>query len=181
MGVNSQDCQVERMINYVSQIECAARINNRIIITGDANLCSEKWNGENYLKKKISGPLLECLAQSGIKIADIGPTFQADHALPDGNVAESSIDHVYYSANLEEEIKWEKLATSSSDHVPVLTSLKISPNNKTYIKRIKKRSMKNFTTEKWLEVLAAKQWNKDEFESDDVEDLATNFDKNIED
>ena len=124
--------------------------------------------------------MLECLVQSGIKIADIGPTFQADHALPDGNVAESSIDHVYYSANLEEEIKWEKLATSSSDHVPVLTSLKISPNNKTYIKRIKKRSMKNFTTEKWLEVLAAKQWKKDEFESDDVEDLALNFDKNIE-
>ena len=68
----------------------------------------------------------------------------------------------FFNANLEEEIRWEKLATSLSDHVPVLTSLKISPNNKTYLKRIKKRSMKNFTTEKWLEVLATKQWNKDQ-------------------
>ena len=77
---------------------------------------------------------------------------------------------------------WEKLATSSSDHVPVIISLKINPSNKTYLKRIKKRSMKNFTNEKWLEVLATKNWyNEDaQSESDNVDELAANFDKIIE-
>ena len=123
-GDNSQECQVKRMLNFVSQIEKAASCNNRILITGDANLCSEKWKSDKYLKKNISTPLLECLVQSGMKFADIGPTFQADHALPDGRVAESSIDHVYFSESMEEEITYKKMATSSSDHLPVIASLK---------------------------------------------------------
>ena len=133
-----------------------------------------------YLKKRISTPLLECLVQTGMKYANIGPTFQADHALPDGNVAESSIDHVYYCVSMEEEISYKKMGTSSSDHLPVITNLKISERNKTYLKKIKKRSMKNFTAEKWMAVLESKQWNLVNNETTGVDGLADNFDSNIE-
>ena len=47
-------------------------------------------------------------------------------------------------------------------------------------KRIRKRSMKNFTTEKCLSILDSKQWNMEVSETMNVDGLANIFNKNIE-
>jgi hypothetical protein len=65
------------------------------LITGDANLCADKWKLEDYDKKSIANPLLECLEQNGLQINNVGWTFQADHISANGIVSSSSIDLVY--------------------------------------------------------------------------------------
>ena len=78
-------------------LKCVDQANEtyeKIIITGDVNLCSSKWSDTNYVRKNISTPLLESINQHGLMIANVGPTYQADHVLKDGSTPESSLDHV---------------------------------------------------------------------------------------
>ena len=49
----------------------------------------------------------------------VGPTFVADHSQNNGNIAESWIDHVYHSKELESQIQTEIINYGSSDHLPV--------------------------------------------------------------
>ena len=64
---------------------------------GDANLCATKWLDDNYDRKSVVQPLLECLEQNGLDIQDIGLTYQADHTTLGGSLPSSAIDHVYTS------------------------------------------------------------------------------------
>ena len=45
--------QIKQIKVFVNQIEQAARITDKIIITGDANLCANKWNLPDFLHKSI--------------------------------------------------------------------------------------------------------------------------------
>ena len=73
-GVKSEKMQVEQINKFTEQIERALTQSSKIIIMGDANLCSTKWKDPNFVHKNISTPLLNCLDQNGIKIHDVGNT-----------------------------------------------------------------------------------------------------------
>ena len=60
-----------------------------MIILGDANLCSSKWNNDDFLYKKVAEALRSTLLHSDLICSDIGDTYQADHLQPNGQVATS--------------------------------------------------------------------------------------------
>ena len=151
---NSEASQVTRMDIFVNQIKTAAETKNDLIIMGDANLDANKWNKANYIHAKIVSDLFQVIDENGIKIENVGNTYQADHAQANGNISESALDHVYTRfGNLTETIKLED---SSSDHVPVLCKLKYK--KKTYTRQIRKRTLKDFSEERWNEILHSKDY-----------------------
>ena len=98
-----------------------AKKSRKLIITGDANLDSSKWNDEKFLYKSIASPLRNCLEQNGIKNDDsIGNTYLADHVLQNGTMPESALDHVYYSEDMKENINCASIKNSATDHLPVI-------------------------------------------------------------
>ena len=125
---SSEAAQIKQMEEFASQIDAANETYEKVIITGDINLCSSKWADVNYLRKNIARPLLECINQHGLIIADIGVTYQADHVLKDGTIPESCLDHVYSSSNIQKIVKVSKLLNSSTDHLPVLIKLDLDIN-----------------------------------------------------
>ena len=82
---------------FTEQIERAAAENKDLIIMGDANLCSEKWESPNFKHKRIADELKETLTQCGLKIQNLGKTYLADRLNPDGEEIESCLDHIYTS------------------------------------------------------------------------------------
>ena len=94
-GDTTEASQVKQIEKFTTQIDEANACFEKIIITGDINLCSNKWAEISYIRKNISRPLLECLNQHGMSLADIGTTYQADHILNNGTIPESDLDHVY--------------------------------------------------------------------------------------
>ena len=51
-GNDSEDQQVKRMETFTQQISKASDFAKRIIILGDANLCTAKWNLDKFKHKK---------------------------------------------------------------------------------------------------------------------------------
>ena len=92
------------MEEFCRQINLAFTTNKNVIIMGDANLCSDKWNEPGYAKKNISKILRNTLDQNDMVTQDIGITYVADHAHKDNIFSESSIDHVYNSESLSDKI-----------------------------------------------------------------------------
>ena len=66
-----------------------------IIIMGDANLCTEKWNDPKFLKKKVANVLKNTLQQCGIRVHDVWKSYMADHVQQNMEISESALDHVY--------------------------------------------------------------------------------------
>ena len=69
-----------------------------------ANLCADKWLSPNFLNKKFAKSLQNTLSRCGLKVADIGPTFQSDHLKIDGEIFGSALDHVFFSSALENKL-----------------------------------------------------------------------------
>ena len=90
----------------------------------DANLCATKWLKDDYERKIVAQPLLQCLEQNGLDIRDIGLTYQADHMTLGGALPSSALDHVYTSETIENLIKTRKTQNSATDHLPVLVDYK---------------------------------------------------------
>ena len=80
-----------------------------MIILGDANLCADKWFSPKFLNKHVAKALQNTLARCGLKIADVGPTFQSDHQRIDGEVYGSALDHIYFSPSFEKKPKYQIL------------------------------------------------------------------------
>ena len=51
---------------FTNQIELASNEKKDLIITGDSNLCSEKWNDDNFKNRRIANQLKNCLLQNGL-------------------------------------------------------------------------------------------------------------------
>ena len=102
--------------SYVLCVYIASTENNRLIICGDANLCSLKWSDENYVKKEFAQPMLETLESCDLVNKDIRVTFTADHVNKNGVTSESAIDHVYVSKEINKNVEVKKLLNSASDH-----------------------------------------------------------------
>ena len=75
------------------------------------------WMASDFLFKN---PLKNCIVRNGLDIHNIGNTYMADRILPDDNITESAIDHVYSSKKIRNQISAKTLETSSSDHLPVV-------------------------------------------------------------
>ena len=171
--------QVSQIEEFCEQINRASSLTEKIIITGDANLCANKWLTEEYDRKSVAQPLIHCLEQNGLSIQDIGVTFQADHMLPSGAVAESALDHVYTSMVIKDCIETKKLLNSSSDHLPVLTAYSLNTTKLRYCHAVTKRSYKDFTMENWNAALAQQDW-LDVEESSGVNQMVNVFNLNIQ-
>ena len=114
--------------HFTSQIEKASEKPCQIIILGDANLCSIKWNDPGFVNKNVAEVLKNMLEQEGLQCLDVGLTYQANHAQPNGNIASSAIDHIYCSNDLVKMIDLKKLTNSATDHLPIVAKIKIKPS-----------------------------------------------------
>ena len=121
LSVPEQIVQIEE---FVMQINEAASPTSSLIVKVDANLCATKWLKDDYERKSVAQPLLQCLEQNGLDIRDIGLTYQADHMTLGGALPSSALDHVYTSETIENLIKTRKTQNSATDHLPVLVDYK---------------------------------------------------------
>ena len=177
-GIRSVPNQVEEMEEFCRQINEACTPNCKMIITGDANLCAQKWKLADFDKKSIANPLLECLEQNGLQINNVGLTYQADHASASGDVAHSALDHVYSTETVEKSVQVRKISNSATDHLPVVTAYNLDLNKVRYKQSLTKRSFKNFTKENWNQSLANQDWTGLE-DCDGVDEMVKIFDDNI--
>ena len=162
-GIDTIEAQVKAMEVFTSQIENAAAENKNLILLGDANLCSEKWDSPTFTHKRISDELRETLAQCGLKHMYLGKTYLADRLTPEGQEIESSIDHIYASNSISNKLRTFKLENSATDHLPIIASFlvnkpKISHSGSKIPEY--KRSLKNFTKTRWIDCLRARNWER---------------------
>ena len=129
-----------------------------IIILGDANLCADRWHFPKFVNKKFAKSLQNTLSRCGLKVADIGPTFQSDHLKIDDDIYGSALDHVYYSSALENKLVIKSLKNSALDHLPVVCEIPSIPKMLPFTHRINKRCLKNFSEESWNDCLDSQEW-----------------------
>ena len=87
-------------------------------------------------------------------------TFQADHLNAGGEVSESALDHIYFSSDLGNKIITDTLKNSSSDHLPIVCEIRSIPKSLPYTKKVEKRSLRNFSEERWNDCLSKKDWKE---------------------
>ena len=75
---------------FTKQIEEVTNRTKKVLILGDANLCSTKWNEKDFTNIRVANELRNTLEGCGLELIEIGHTF-----LSDGNSTESSLDHIY--------------------------------------------------------------------------------------
>ena len=97
-----------------------------LIVLGDVNICSNKWNDSGCKLKEIAEEIKSTLAQCGMEHIDLGFTYLADRTSVDGKPIESALDHIYRSVNLEDNTYCNKLEDASTDHLPVKISIKVT-------------------------------------------------------
>ena len=162
-GIRNIDAQIEAIEIFTDQIERAAAEKKQLIILGDANLCSERWNAANYTHKRIAGEIQETLIQCGLTQVPLGPTYLADRLDENGMEIQSAIDHAYVSQSMMSRTNIQKLDNSATDHLPILASFILK--NQTQILKTKssgsiyKRSMKDFNKTRWIDCLRSRNWN----------------------
>ena len=108
-GIRNIDAQIEAIEIFTDQIERAAAEKKQLIILGDANLCSERWNATNYTHKRIAGEIQETLIQCGLTQVPLGPTYLADRLDENGMEIQSAIDHAYVSQSMMSRTNIQKL------------------------------------------------------------------------
>ena len=142
-GDGSIQAQVKSIEIFTRQIEVATLEGKSILIMGDANLCNLKWDLPGFLHRKVSDELRGTLTQCGLSEVNLGITYTADRLAEDGSEITSAIDHVYLSQNLVNIVDSYKLDNSATDHLPIVTVVKVSKqlntntdNKKTYKKEI---------------------------------------------
>ena len=128
---------------FTEQLEASSKENKNLLIMGDAHLCSNKWNSEDFIHKKMANQLMGTLDTCGLKCAPIGATFISDHCQADGSIAESWLDHVSHSTDLDTQINTTVCNYGSSDHLPVTISLNAKVNRKSILTK-KNSTLANF-------------------------------------
>ena len=68
---------------------------------------------------------MNIIDQTGLEVARICTTFQADHLNAKGTTSVS--DHMYFSQGVKDRVTCGKLENSSTDHVPVIVCLETKP------------------------------------------------------
>lgn len=141
----------------MKQIEKATSRNETVLILGDINLCSNKWNNNNYPQKALADKWRAGVANCGVELLELGSTYFSNHANKAGTFAESALDHLYTN-RLDNIIEKKVLGNSGTDHLPI--RVKINLKSKKNVKEIFKRSMKNFNSKAFCRDLAMAPWEK---------------------
>ena len=81
---------------------------------GDVNMCSTKWKNEDFKLKTVAQELIGTLAQCGLTQVELGHTYLADRLNVMGQPIESSLDHIYISAELEDYVTFTILLIYNS-------------------------------------------------------------------
>ena len=68
------------------------------------NLCSKKWRKENYDHKEIANIWRAGIAKAGLKMKDMGITWQS-HGRFNGEKRKSALDHIKYYNGLNTQLK----------------------------------------------------------------------------
>ena len=118
-GQNSEAAQISRMEIFLEQVEKVSSKYEYIMILGDANLDSNKWEESGYLHHKVTKILKGALNQNGLIIKEVGNSYVVNHVQKNGNISESALDHVYSKEKLGNLITIDKLTNCSSDHYPI--------------------------------------------------------------
>ena len=142
-----------------------------VICLGDANLCANRWNDENFAQKELADLthnfLLEtscCHLVKGFTRSEVGPQ---------GEISRSCIDHLY--TNVPDKISAPELvAVGSSDHLGIVIK-KFTKAPKIKPKIIQKRNYKNFIIENFLNDILTSHLNEDVTACDDLEAAAEMF------
>ena len=66
----------------------------KIVIIGDVNLCSFKWNDSDFKLKTIAEEIKGTLAQCGMINVELGHMYLADRLSDEGLPIQSSLDHI---------------------------------------------------------------------------------------
>ena len=177
-GESSYEKQMENLRIITEQFEKVTEEEKGVIILGDANLCTMKWEDPDYKHLNMATELRGTLSQCGLVNMKMGYTYLADRLSAEGKTIESALDHIYVSQDLEKKIKTRKLEESSTDHLPIIAELENGPEKKKKPRIIVRRSMKNFTQKKWTECLAMKRWEIIG-KTEDVEEMAKFFNKAV--
>lgn len=156
-GDNSHSSQLDRINTFLQQVEKASSGDDGIIIVGDINLCSKRWDSHNYAHKLLSDRWREGMAKSGIEMLDLGLTYFSNHASQAGVFAESALDHIYTNCP-ERVIETKTLSNSGTDHLPI--SMNFKCNKKPTKSTILKRTFKNFNSKAFCKDLAMAPWEE---------------------
>ena len=160
-GDKTVHAQVEAMKSFTNQIERAVSEDKTVVVLGDANLCSDKWDLPTFLHKKVAEELRDTLTHCGLKLIPLGTTYTADRLDEDDQEITSALDHVYVSSIDEAKMTAKKLPNSATDHVPIMVTLNLSQKTKPVSKQkptVQKRSMQNFTKTRWIDALRNQDW-----------------------
>ena len=177
-GTISENEQCELLETLTDQMTRANMEQKNVIMIGDANLDSSKWDQKTYRHNKVATEMQNALVRNGMKYVEIGHTFLADRTRQDGSIIESSLDHIYIQNAMEAKVIGTKGTLSATDHVPIMAELHSSGNNKVKPKSIYKRSMKNFTEEKWKLSLAKQDWESIG-ETENVDEMTETLNNNV--
>ena len=74
-GQKNNQLQLEAIKILTDQIERADSENVSIVMLGDTNLCSKKWNEESFTHKNIAEEIKSTLAQCGMINLELGYLF----------------------------------------------------------------------------------------------------------
>ena len=147
----------EAMDSLCSQIRKAATLSKNIIVMGDINLCSEKWNSSTYQHRGLSVKFRECLSEAGFTQIEVGMTYYSDHRSVNGSYASSALDQVHVSdTGLVENCR--AIKNGMSDHLPVVVEVKVKQSHNTKRPERLVRSFKQYSPQKFRSVLASMPW-----------------------
>ena len=182
VGSRTDHEQCRILETLTDQMTKANTEGKRVVMLGDANLDSLKWENKEYTHNKVAKEMQNALASNGMVNMDVGNTFLADRLRLDGTKIESALDHVYIQKEMEADIKVTKGESSATDHLPIMAEIsqvgKTKDKRKVEPKSIVKRSMKNFSEENWKSCLLQQDWEK-LGRTEDVHEMADMFDENI--
>ena len=164
--------QVEETEKLCQQINKAALNDNDLVLLGDLNIDSTRWNDSSYNLKPVAKLVLDTASRSNLVHLPTEYTFSANRHTSEGTkTVFSTIDHCF----IQESIKVSKhgvLDNGMSDHRPLFVDIEYNFNNKskeeTYVE---KRSYKNFNPHNFCKDLAALPWEI-LVEAEDVDAMA---------
>ena len=98
------------MRSFTIQIERNVLEEKIVVILGDANLWSDRWDSPSFLHKQVAEELRDTLTQCGLSQIKLGITYTADRLSDDNQEITSALDHIY--------------VTNSDEKIPVYFSIK---------------------------------------------------------
>ena len=94
-GITTEAEQLKRLKILNQQMELATEQSKRVIMLGDANVCAIKWSEKIKKKNNVADSLKNKIEECGLINLELG-TFTSDIVQPNGNIATTAIDHIYW-------------------------------------------------------------------------------------